>query len=659
MRAKFRNMILFVVCLFLVSSLNGWAEEAEDMVFNIGEVVVKGEGETITRVTTVDTVDSERIDLTNTRNISDALDTLPGVYVSVGSRNESYINVRGFNQRYVPVFYDGIPLYLPYDGYVDTGNLTTDNVSKIDISKGISSSLYGFNTMGGVINIVSQKPKEEFEGSYRVEWKEGNNGMNTSINMGSNMGKFYFTLGGGFLESDGFEMSGDFEPNALEDGETRDNSDVNDENFAAKFGITPAEGHEYAVGFTYVTREKGLPPTTDPAGRARYWRFTDWDKKTLYFIGDTRLTDDFSLKTRLYRDEYYNVLDSYDNATYSTQTRRFAFHSTYDDQSTGGSLVLRSTIIPKHTISASFHYKEDSHSEQDDSGAVWENYEQKMISYGLEDDIKINDWISLVIGASYDEQKAEYADGGALRDDEGSLNPQAGINFRVCNDADLHFSVGRKTRFPTMSELYSSQMGGNLPNPDLAEEQAINYEVGIEKPIPGDNVVGLNFFYSDVDDLIVEKKNVTPGVDQHQNIGKSRFMGAEFQVNSMMIPNNNIELHYTYLDAENRSADRTSDHLEENSDHKIYLSDLYKLNDWISLFGKVEYNSERHYEDRNTNQWETLKGFWLVDAKFIFDFHKSFNAEIGASNIFDKNYELSRGYPREGRSFFLTLRGEF
>ena len=74
---------------------------------------------------------SVRVKITNTNNVSDALTTVPGTYLNVGTKNERNIIVRGLSQKYAPVFFDGIPIYLPYDGFVDTGNLSTNNISKI------------------------------------------------------------------------------------------------------------------------------------------------------------------------------------------------------------------------------------------------------------------------------------------------------------------------------------------------------------------------------------------------------------------------------------------------------------------------------------------------------------------------------------------------
>ncbi len=99
--------------------------------------------------------------------------------------------------------------------------------------------------------------------------------------------------------------------------------------------------------------------------RQRFWRFTDWEKTTYYFIGDSKITDQLSAKTRLYYDTYYNVLDAYDDATYTSQIRPSSFHSTYDDYTTGGSLVLEINLYSRNTLSFAFHYKDDVHKEQD------------------------------------------------------------------------------------------------------------------------------------------------------------------------------------------------------------------------------------------------------------------------------------------------------
>ncbi|RLC26409.1 MAG: hypothetical protein DRH21_02240 [Deltaproteobacteria bacterium] len=469
--------------------------------------------------------------------------------------------------------------------------------------------------------------------------------------------KFYVTINGGCLDSEGFGLPEGFDSTVNEDGGKRENSAIDQKSGSFKIGFLPTQGHEYAFGVNFVDSEWGFPPhATDDS--PRYWRFTDWEKTTYYLIGDTGITDKLLLKTRFFRDEYYNVLDSYDDTTYTTQDEKSSWHSTYDDYSNGISAVIRTDYLKKNTISFSFHFKEDIHKEQDDYASTWERYETDTYSYGIEDDIKLAESISVLLGASYDIHDPRYANGGALRDDEHAFNPQAGISWDAAEDLALHFSVGRKTRFPTLNELYSGLLGRNLPNPGLKEEKAVNYELGIDKYLPENTNVGFTLFYSDIDDLIV-KKQIASKTDQYQNIGEARYKGLEFSFKSGYFRQHNAELHYTFLEVEDRSSDRTSDHLEDRPKHKLYISDLFKIYDWLSFFAKLEWNSKRYYEDYDTSQWMTLDSFTTVDAKAIGKITKFLNIEAGAKNIFDKEYEFASGYPRRGRTFFVQLQGKF
>lgn len=624
-------------------------------VFSLGEVVVTGEHDAVEKIATTEIIDEERIDLTTSTNVSDALDTLPGVFLNVGTKNERTYTVRGFDQRYVPIFYDGIPIYVPNDGYVDGGKLPTANISQITLTKGNSSVLYGPNTMGGAINIISKKPEKKIEASFDLGGRQSN-AFDSNLYVGSRQDKFYVALNAGFLDSDGYRVSSDMKVGPNQGHGTRNNSDVTQKNGSVKVGFTPAEGHEYAIGISHIDSEWGLPPDAYATSRPelKWWRYTDWEKDTCYFIGDSKITDKLSTKVRIYRDTYYNVLDSFDDDTYSKQTKKYAFHSTYDDYSNGASLTVRSAYIPKNITSFSFYYKDDVHREQDDRVASWERYETENFSLGLEDDYAILENLSFVVGASYDMQKPKYANGASVRDEDNAFNPQGGLHYTCLKDLGLHLSVGKKTRFPTLMELYSGLLGKNMPNPDLSSEEAINYELGAEKPLPGRNFAGINLFYSDVRDLIVNKE-VKAGINQYQNIGKAAFSGVEVTFKSMFIPRNTFELSYTYLNSEDKSPNRTSDHLEERPENKIYLSDLYQLTDWLALFGKLEYYSKQWYEDPDTG-WQELDGFVTFDLKMIGTFSDTLTLEAGVHNLFDEDYSLSNGYPREGRTIFGVLR---
>lgn len=102
--------------IFILFAFKGFCQadttSMSQRVFQLGEVVVSG-SKTPDSTNTMSAVQIEKF---NRVDVSNALNTLPGISLAnVGPRNESVVYVRGFDLRQVPVFIDGIPVYVPYD----------------------------------------------------------------------------------------------------------------------------------------------------------------------------------------------------------------------------------------------------------------------------------------------------------------------------------------------------------------------------------------------------------------------------------------------------------------------------------------------------------------------------------------------------------------
>ena len=67
------------------------------------------------------------------------------------------IQVQGLSSEYTLVLIDGEPLIGRTAGVLDLSKITVRNIRKIEIVKGPSSSLYGSEAMGGVINIITDR----------------------------------------------------------------------------------------------------------------------------------------------------------------------------------------------------------------------------------------------------------------------------------------------------------------------------------------------------------------------------------------------------------------------------------------------------------------------------------------------------------------------
>jgi iron complex outermembrane receptor protein len=137
-------LLFIALIMFFHNNVVGQTADTSKRVFNLGQVNIVGIKDSVRS----SKLNAHTLNLYNRYDVSHALNLLPGVILTaVGPRNESAINVRGFDIRQVPVYLDGVPLYVPYDGYVDLARYNTFNLSEINVSKGYSSVLFGPNVV--------------------------------------------------------------------------------------------------------------------------------------------------------------------------------------------------------------------------------------------------------------------------------------------------------------------------------------------------------------------------------------------------------------------------------------------------------------------------------------------------------------------------------
>jgi vitamin B12 transporter len=93
---------------------------------------------------------------TGTVLVADLLRQVPGAsFLPGGSFGaQSSLFLRGGETDYTLVLVDGVPLNTP-GGYVDFGQLTVDNVERVEVLRGPASLLYGSDAVAGVVQIFT------------------------------------------------------------------------------------------------------------------------------------------------------------------------------------------------------------------------------------------------------------------------------------------------------------------------------------------------------------------------------------------------------------------------------------------------------------------------------------------------------------------------
>lgn len=606
-------------------------------------------------------ITSEEMKKFNRDNVGDAVNLLSGVTIALGGqRNERTINIRGFDSRQIPLFIDGIPVYVPYDGNVDITRFTTADLAAIQVAKGFSSVSYGPNVMGGAINLISRKPQAPLEGDARLGFGSGNE-RQTSVNVGSNQGLWFIQAGAAYLESDYFPMSKDYQPTTREDGGHRENAYRKDQKLSLKLGLTPNASDEYTISYTKQEGEKGQPPSTYPSVN-RFWQWPYWDKESLYFVSRTALGEHETIKARFYQDKFKNSLHIFSNGTYSTITNPVTDISAYDDETYGGSLELSSVRLKNNEIKLVTHYKIDKHLATDGAGAATESFQDTLYSFAIEDNLKITPDLLLSLGISHHSLTADsvYKSGATITipDEKSATNGQMGLFYDLTANARLYATVAQKTRLPTLKDRFSLRFSTYIENPALAPEESINYEIGYQgSPWQGAKAEAA-VFYSDISDKIqtVYRPGTTScsGANrcQMQNVGKVSSTGFELGLRTPLAGWLDVGGNYTFINMENISSPGTK--LTDVPSEKLTVYALIRPVGQLEIIPFVESESSRWASNTVKTGDHTT-----INLKAAYRPIKDLALEAGVTNLTDENYALADGFPNPGRMWFANANYRF
>ena len=69
------------------------------------------------------------------------------------------LRIQGLAGRYSQVLADGLPLYGSQSGSIGILQIPPMDLQQVEVIKGVASALYGMSAIGGVVNLVSRRPK--------------------------------------------------------------------------------------------------------------------------------------------------------------------------------------------------------------------------------------------------------------------------------------------------------------------------------------------------------------------------------------------------------------------------------------------------------------------------------------------------------------------
>lgn len=444
----------------------------------------------VTRLITA--TDIKRTDATN---IGDLLQSeLPGIEFSYSMNQQTSINMQGFGGNSVLFLVDGERLAGETLDNIDYNRLNLTNVDRVEIVKGASSSLYGSNAVGGVINIISSEPKNPWELNVN-----GRYGANNSQRYGAQLGlkgtKISSVTSAQFVSSDAISLK----TSVSEGGDYSTVYGHHSWNFKERLVYRPIERLTLTGRAGYFFRQRNAQPSSrdryrDFSGGLRgVWEFGKASTLDVSYGYDQYDKSDFLTEQKLDIRDYSNVQHTV-GARYS------------NDFTDGLNLTVGGDFMRDYLMSYQFE-EGGSHRQYTADG-----YAQL--------DWDVTKKLNLIGGVRYDYYSEAKAD---------HLSAKVGAMYKL-RPMTFRGSYSGGFRAPTLKEMYMQFDMANIfmiyGNPDLKSETSHNFSLSAEYSRGNYNVTASGF-YNLVDNRISTVWNTALGGQQYVNMAPLRISGLE------------------------------------------------------------------------------------------------------------------------------------
>ena len=522
-----KDLFAFFACLSFLATFPAAAGGAE-VPEETEKIVVTATGAPVPAEqlgASVRVITAEEIARSGKRDVAEILSPVAGLEVSrTGSRGGSAsLFARGGESDHNLVMINGVQVNQTGGGF-DFGQLSAENVERIEIVKGAHSSLYGSDAAASVINIITKRGAGAFGLSaaaalgYRSE-KSLVQEYSASVSGGADAYGYFLSYGrtddGGVLET---------------------NNRYRNDGFTANLGLAPADGLELSLFSVYRSSSFGFP--TGGAGD-RFDEYADPDqgRKEKAAVLGSKLRFLPTGRWENFARFGYSRLDA----------------NNYDGPEPAG----RDTPFPLKTLDArlsleygsTFTVDADSVSSATTAGVEYEresfrsgDLDRSRKNYALyaQEHLGLFGKLFLTPGVRFDRndsfgKKWSPSAFAALKIE------RTGTRFRA--------GIGKGIKEPTFSENFDSSF--STPNPDLRPEETLNREIGVDQELAGGaGRIGVTLFHNRHKNLVAYSFEPFPNGTNFENISRTRAKGAEVELSLLPGGGLAVDAGYTYLDTE-------------------------------------------------------------------------------------------------------------
>lgn len=647
------HYILRASCLDYEAATKKIDQSQDNLVFrlkesyiNLSQVVVSGTGthhKLKDSPVAVEVISAADIKKVAAPTFEDAMTMLNPALSFFTNGGGTTMTLNGLTDKYILILENGKKMAGDIGGSVDLGRIDMSRVKRIEIVKGAASALYGSDAIGGVINIITDEPKNELDVSSNTRYSR-NNRFIQSVNANVTVDKFGSFTSYQRQQADGWQLNpttidkkGNVVPTDKEASTKFYSNSVNQQ-----FTYAPTNKLSLYVKGAYFNNANDRPITEYKYNLA-HENYT-YGVGGKYLFGNAAYIEaDFYSSNFSSSNEYIRESGNFLPGDSELRKRMHYYNA-------GIKGVFRAGKYNKITTGIEYINEFQKNIENFYDG----DKNMFTTSFYAQDEIRLWEKFQIVAGFRYIYHETF----------KNRFTPKLSLMYPVGN-VNLRASYAAGFRTPTLQQLYGvneSSRYVTINNVDLKPEKSNYFALNAEY-VYSRFTASISAYLNNIDDMIDYKELKAPidkelGLQQYDNIQKARVKGFDINFNGYLGYGLTLGAGYNFADGKDV---HTRERLDKSVKHSASITgnwnhtwDYYRLN--VNINGRVQgIRYSQSYGDAPKFQ------LWNLNTTHTFNNLGNFIVEpgIGVENIFnykdDRPWNSNYATLTPGRTFYVSL----
>ncbi|MFQ2086683.1 TonB-dependent receptor domain-containing protein [Aeromonas veronii] len=557
-------------------------------------------------------IDRAEIESRQVQSLPDLLKTLPGVQMAtLGGRGHiSSLFIRGTNSNHSLVLMNGRPIAAMVAGTPDLSQIPLGNIERIEYIRGPRAAVYGSDAIGGVINLITKTSAKNGSETH-LKGGAGSNGygqgeLRTVQSLGQ---KTDMNMLIGYERTDGFDV--------VANTKQPDRDGFNSKN--GQFGLNHTFNDAWSADFN----------------AQRYQNLTEFDGRY-----DQQQVDTF---------QYDGGLKFQSKALTSRLEASYGENSSKSWEESKG----KSSADPTHTGMTNISWINSWSGIEDlnlTGGVDWQREQMKSDSRGEDWSTGVpvstgfnapdRDNTGLFAVGSYRWQALLWELSGRTDDNQqyGRHNTwSAASGLDIDENHNVRLSYGTGFKAPTFMDLYSP----GYENPALKPEESKNLELDFSGRYTGWDW-SANFYRNQIQNLIKCQKGYITCTKDNTD--------ADIEGIELALGLDTWLVHHDFNYDYTRAKDK-------NENDQQLLRRAKHKGAWLTSFttGQMTWSTEVLYVGERLDVGDVeLSPYTLVNLGATYAATNQLTLGGRIDNLFDRNYEVAKGYASPGTEFKVT-----